>query len=607
MRSIGAMRGMLGVLCTAMAVLGLAPGGAQGAPGDPIFIYTASPKVPPGTGFEGPCGLAVDSAANLYVSDHNHRVVDVFGPIAVPVPTLDYRTQFKEADPLGGPCGSAVDSIGRVYVNNFHRSVIRYTPSGFPPGGGTTYGSGLTIDSQHPTGVAVDPANRVYVNQRDRIAVYDPSGVHLEDIGVGSLADGYGLAYAGGHLYVPDAETNTVEVYNPLVSATIPEKVLTGPPSGFASLADSAIAVDRVSGDVYVADRQSSPFTERPESTIQVFDSIGSYKGHLKYNVIDAAPVGLAVDNSVGANQGRVYVTSGNTSGASVYAYPPGAATSAATLPSSSTFALGASGAEGAVQQSDAESAEPQPAPPVAAASEIAQQNNLRLSVDGEISPRRLPRQEAVPISVSIGWRMATTDGTTPPQLRTLRIDINRAGRFDLTGLPTCPYAKIQPASTERALANCRPALVGRGSFSALIALAGQESYVASGQMLVFHGRQGRKSVLFGQIYSPRPFANSFVIVFALDENARGTYGTSLRAKLPPALLSWGSLTEIQMRLSRRFGYRGERRSFVSASCPAPEGAGLAVFHLARTSFSFVGAPPQLLTLDRSCRVSRER
>jgi hypothetical protein len=51
----------------------------------------------------------------------------------------------------------------------------------------------------------------------------------------------------------------------------------------------------------------------------------GTGKGHLKYKVVDAAAVGLVVDNSSGSSQSRVYLTSGNTTGAGVHAYPPGA------------------------------------------------------------------------------------------------------------------------------------------------------------------------------------------------------------------------------------------------------------------------------------------
>lgn len=578
--------------------LGISTAPAQGAAGDPLFAYALPASVAPGSGFNGPCGLAVDIAGSLYVSDYYHHTIDVFGP-GLSAATSGPQTQIKEVGSLNGPCGLAVDFSGRLYVNAYHREVTRYESSGFSPG--------PVFDSSHPTGVAVGPSETAYVNRRDRIVAYDPSGSQLEEIGLGNLGDGYGLAVsqfatAFGRVYAADAASDTVKGYEPLLGATIPAQTLS-PPGGFGSLVDSAIAIDRVTGEIYVADRRGSPFSERPESTIQVFDATGAYRGHLKYNVVDAAPLGLAVDNSFGANQGRVYVTSGNTSGAVVYAYPPGAATTTPVLPAPSTVA---SASEGTSAKASAAVVGPErpaaPAPSSATASEVTQTGNLRLDVNGEISPQKLPRKGTAPIAVEVGWKIATTDGAPVPKLKTLGIEINRAGRFDLEGLPTCPYAKIQPATTSRALANCRSALVGRGSFSALISLAGQESYVAQGQMLVFNGLEGKKPVLFGQIYSAKPFANSFVIAFKLEEIAKGRYGTSLTATLPGPLRAWGSLTEIQMRLKRSFGFEGKQHSFISAGCPAPKGFTEALFPLARTSFAFVGGQSESLILTRSCK-----
>jgi hypothetical protein len=237
------------------------------------------------------------------------------------------------------------------------------------------------------------------------------------------------------------------------------------------------------------------------------------------------------------------------------------------------------------------------------AGAEVRQQGAVRITIDGRLSPRRLPRQEAAPIAVSVGWKLATLDASPPPKLKTLKIELNRAGHIDLTGLPTCPLGKIQPASTARALAGCRSALVGSGRFQALIALAGQESYVTKGRMLVFNAKKGGQPVLFGQIYSARPFTNSFVIAFRLRGIAKGRFGTELSATLPASLRAWGSLTEIQMRLKRSFDYKGRRRSFLSAACPAPKGFPGAAFPLARTTFSFEAGLTLTSTLNRSCKV----
>jgi hypothetical protein len=229
---------------------------------------------------------------------------------------------------------------------------------------------------------------------------------------------------------------------------------------------------------------------------------------------------------------------------------------------------------------------------------------NLQLSVQATLSPKKLPRERSAPISVSVGWQIQSTDpAQRPPALKSVKIEINRAGILDPTGLPDCPYAQIQPASTQRALANCRPSLVGQGSFAALVGLEGQESYASKGKMVVFKGTKAGKPVLYGQIYTAYPFAASFVIVFKVSKEQKGTYATTLKATLPANLRAWGNLTEVKMRLARNFSYKGQRRSFLSAACPAPKGFGAAPFPLARTSFSFNGAPPLSQILSETCKV----
>ena len=80
-----------------------------------------------------------------------------------------------------------------------------------------------------------------------------------------------------------------------------PVEVIDGsdtPNGEFVSLRDAAVAVDDVSGKVYLTDDQDPERTESPQSTVYVFDSAGGYVGHLKRNVFDGGPSGLAVDNS---------------------------------------------------------------------------------------------------------------------------------------------------------------------------------------------------------------------------------------------------------------------------------------------------------------------
>jgi len=238
------------------------------------------------------------------------------------------------------------------------------------------------------------------------------------------------------------------------------------------------------------------------------------------------------------------------------------------------------------------------------ARAEIAQKGNLRISVNGKLSPKALPRQGTAPVSVSVSGTVSTTDGTAPPQLRTMQIEVNRHGRFDVVGLPVCRYNDIQPASDSRALAACRAALVGEGHFAGTIALPGSaEPFPMAGRLLLFNGRQHGRPVLFGHIYSPKPFASSFVMVFEMRTTTHGTYGTTLTANLAKALGAKRNLESIEMTLSRRYRYRGATHSYISSGCPAPKGfPGIPSFPLARTSFSFSGGKKLTEVLTKSCR-----
>jgi hypothetical protein len=234
---------------------------------------------------------------------------------------------------------------------------------------------------------------------------------------------------------------------------------------------------------------------------------------------------------------------------------------------------------------------------------EVGQTGNLRVVVSGKLSPQRLPRKGAAPVSVKIGGQISTTDGTLPPQLRELEIEINRHGHFEFAGLPTCKISQIQPASDARALANCRSALVGEGSFAGTLTLPGSEPYPIAGRLLVFNGREDGHQVLLGHIYTPQPFGTSFVIHFEIAGKRAGAYGTVLSANLAKALGRQRNLTEIEMKLSRTYSYRGRRHSYVSAGCPAPKGVGIVAYRLSRTTFSFAGGKSVTSVLSRSCKV----
>ena len=85
----------------------------------------------------------------------------------------------------------------------------------------------------------------------------------------------------------------------------------------------------------------------------------------------------------------------------------------------------------------------------------LAQKGTLRVAFGRKAQPQLPAQKGAAPVAVSLGTKFSTTDGSTPPQLRTISIAINREGRIDRTGLPVCDIHRIQPSTNQAALAAC--------------------------------------------------------------------------------------------------------------------------------------------------------
>jgi len=233
----------------------------------------------------------------------------------------------------------------------------------------------------------------------------------------------------------------------------------------------------------------------------------------------------------------------------------------------------------------------------------VVQSGDLRLTVLGQVLPFRLPRDHAAPVAVFISGHVGTVGRALPPQLQKMVVRVNRNGRLRPQGIPTCRIKQIQPGTTGRALANCGDALIGSGRFWASVVLPEQRPYRTRGRLLIFNGRQRGAPVLFAHIYTSQPFNTSFVITFRIQRVREGLYGTKLTADFPQALGSWGFVDRIKLTLRRKFKDHGRQRSYFNASCPAPPGARLTSFQLAKASFYFAEMKPVTLDIVKTCGV----
>jgi len=234
---------------------------------------------------------------------------------------------------------------------------------------------------------------------------------------------------------------------------------------------------------------------------------------------------------------------------------------------------------------------------------ELSQSGNLRISFSGGFSPHTLPRDRPAPISVHVRGAIGTTDGSHPPPVREVEVALNRNGRLTTVGLPSCPGARLQSTSSETALARCRPALVGRGNFGAEVEFPGVEPFPATGRALAFFGSRGSHPALLVHLYITAPVQATLVIALKISRREEGRFGTVLTARIPSLAGGLGSVTEIDLTIGRTYRFRGERHSFLSASCAAPAGFTGGIFPLARGSFFFADGRTIRTTLVRNCRV----
>lgn len=234
----------------------------------------------------------------------------------------------------------------------------------------------------------------------------------------------------------------------------------------------------------------------------------------------------------------------------------------------------------------------------------VVQEGNVRIAVLSQILPYKLPRKGTAPIAVFVSGHLSEPHGGIPPQLQEMTVEVNKHGLLQSKGLPSCPLSRIQPASTQRALASCGDALIGSGQFWAHIVLPDQGAYPTHGRLLIFNGRQQGKPVIFTHIFTANPFFSSFVIPFRVQKKASGAYGTKLTASLPQALGDWGYVERIKLTLKRKYTYRGKKLSYFNAGCPAPQGSKRTVFPLALASFAFGEGLSISAKVEKACAVS---
>lgn len=297
-----------------------------------------------------PCGVAVDSAGNLYIAEYyNNRIRKVSGSVISTVAGKGTQGFSGDSGPaasaqLNNPFAVAVDGSGNLFIADYGNDRIRRVSAGTiatVAGSGTSgfagdNGSALSAQMSGPSGVALDSSGDVYVadlgnNRIRRVSGTGGSAAITTVAGSGNagfsgdagpstsaqLNQPAGVAVdSAGNLYIADSGNNRVRKVTGLPGSPAITTVAgngSAGSSGDGGAATSAelsqpmaVALDST-GNIYIADTGNSRVRKVAGTTITTIAGTGTPGFGGDKGAATAAqlrrPAGVAVDGS-----GNVYI-----------------------------------------------------------------------------------------------------------------------------------------------------------------------------------------------------------------------------------------------------------------------------------------------------------
>lgn len=188
---------------------------------------------------------------------------------------------------------------------------------------------------------------------------------------------------------------------------------------------------------------------------------------------------------------------------------------------------------------------------------------------NGGISPTKLPKHGSAPATARIIGDISTRDGSHPPALQEIEADIDRTITVDAVGLPTCSAGQLEATSSATAKKVCGDALIGSGSAEVEVAFPEQAPFRSTGPLLLFNnGVHGGTTSVLLHAYVNVPAPTAVIVRAKVTRIHRGRFGLHLQAHIPKIAGGAGSATAFDLKIGRRYTYKGRKKSFLSASCP---------------------------------------
>lgn len=165
------------------------------------------------------------------------------------------------------------------------------------------------------------------------------------------------------------------------------------------------------------------------------------------------------------------------------------------------------------------------------------------------------PSQGRVPVSLRLSDEISTTDGTHPPAVKSILMDLDGQYGLDLSKVKRCPpelqYDNRQVGDP------CEGVKFGVGKLTVEVAFPETQPISVAGRAIAFKQIPGKITI---RAFLSAPVTGTIAIPFAVGKNAPGRYGIKLTGTVPKIAGGSGSITDLNMRF---------RKGVFSAACPS--------------------------------------
>jgi len=178
----------------------------------------------------------------------------------------------------------------------------------------------------------------------------------------------------------------------------------------------------------------------------------------------------------------------------------------------------------------------------------------------GTVTPSKLPARGRAPVSLRLAEAIGKQDGSHPPALQELDVELDRHLGLSVEGLPRCGAPLQEHGPRTGTVVKCEDAKVGAGTIEVEVAVSEQQPVRTSGQVYVYNGGVSKGRTRFWlYTFISAPVAGSILMPLDVRRDNNGVYGWKGVLTVPKIANGSGSVTSLSLNFSK---------GIFSAGCP---------------------------------------